>query len=651
MDTTFRGWSTTSAAMVRLVISRRVLIFALPLGFHGRVRVVRSMYLLAALHGIEASLLASESLRKLRSSIRRVFWSRRQPLAGVGAVLSLLGGPPGCAPAFCVVWFRFRLLRRYLALWPTEVGRVYRLLEMVSEGIPGHGPIHLLSASAAEIGFRWDPLALAWTSQVFLRFVMWLALCSILRQLFLMLGITRLQPISVVGKVFGADLCWMYMAPCSSLILLTLEKEVRLCFVASWLGEGGERGRGVWNGVLLGRVSGQVVPCRFCGAPDGDGHLFWECTFPLLVDVRENREFHDLMREDKAHWRDVCFGMAGFLSCLAFLAPPFGQPVRLRVLVTLLTLRLGVSYSSGMVAEWSPPDEFDGVEAASLIPDHPNVWTDGSLVLDQFTGVSSSGAVFLLTSQIATGEIGGGVMLIVFALKVLFFFLAGVSAPSLGLFSLFKELKCGVSFWLCSPLVRFILGLTTWVSFVMLVGRLLDGSHGSPPFELVNDGDLLLLLHRMLHLRGLDTVRIKGHADDAMVLDGQVREDDTLGDDAADLAADFGRRRVGNAVIDARRNLSGICGRWYPVLLDLHRFFMAISRAVVNHDGRDGTAPDPLVWSAGALSKRRRLDHAVRDRFFLPGPGIWDSEWVTIPASVICAEDVAFLALYHWSLG
>ena len=28
--------------------------------------------------------------------------------------------------------------------------------------------------------------------------------------------------------------------------------------------------------------------------------------------------------------------------------------------------------------------EFDAVEAASLLPDYPNVWTDGSLVLDQF---------------------------------------------------------------------------------------------------------------------------------------------------------------------------------------------------------------------------------------------------------------------------
>ena len=81
MDTTFRGWSSTLVARVRLVISRLVLIFALPLDFHGRVRVVQSMYLPAALHGIEASWLASVSLRKLRSSIRSVVWSRRQPMA------------------------------------------------------------------------------------------------------------------------------------------------------------------------------------------------------------------------------------------------------------------------------------------------------------------------------------------------------------------------------------------------------------------------------------------------------------------------------------------------------------------------------------------------------------------------------------------
>ena len=100
------------------------------------------------------------------------------------------------------------------------------------------------------------------------------------------------------------------------------------------------------------------------------------------------------------------------------------------------------------------------------------------------------------------------------------------------------------------------------------VGRLLDGRPGSIPFELLKDGDLLLHIDRMLRLRGPDTVRIskvKGHADEAMVLNGQVREIDRLGNNTADEAADFGRRRVGNAVNDARRNLSGVCNRWYPV--------------------------------------------------------------------------------------
>ena len=92
----------------------------------------------------------------------RVAWSRRQPFASVGAVLSLLDGLVGCDPAFCVVWFRFRMLRRYLAYRPGEVFRVYRLLERSAEGCPGHGPVHLLLQSAAATGFHCDSLELAW---------------------------------------------------------------------------------------------------------------------------------------------------------------------------------------------------------------------------------------------------------------------------------------------------------------------------------------------------------------------------------------------------------------------------------------------------------------------------------------------------------
>ena len=40
------------------------------------------------------------------------------------------------------------------------------------------------------------------------------------------------------------------------------------------------------------------------------------------------------------------------------------------------------------------------------------------------------------------------------------------------------------------------------------------------------------------------------------------------------------------------------------MILELHRLFIAISRAVVNHEDGDGTAPDPLIWSPGARYPR-----------------------------------------------
>ena len=75
------------------------------------------------------------------------------------------------------------------------------------------------------------------------------------------------------------------------------------------------------------------------------------------------------------------------------------------------------------------------------------------------------------------------------------------------------------------------------LSVVRHVGRLFDDRHGPTPFELVKDGDLLLSSERMLQLRGLGTARVtkvKGHADECMVLDGRVQEIDRLGNDAAD---------------------------------------------------------------------------------------------------------------------
>ena len=133
MDTTFRGWSAILAWRVRLVISRLVLVFVLPLGFHGRLRVIRTMFIPGALHAVEASFLADSNIRKLRAAVCRVVWSSRQPMANAVAVLSLLDGPTGCDPAFC-------------AYRPEEVPGVHRMIHSASESCPAH----LLVESAAE---------------------------------------------------------------------------------------------------------------------------------------------------------------------------------------------------------------------------------------------------------------------------------------------------------------------------------------------------------------------------------------------------------------------------------------------------------------------------------------------------------------------
>ena len=121
----------------------------------------------------------------------------------------------------------------------------------------------------------------------------------------------------------------------------------------------------------------------------------------------------------------------------------------------------------------------------------------------------------------------------------------------------------------------------------------------------------------MFSTRGRETVRVtkvKGHAEDFDVHQGRVRLIDQQGSEM---------------LIDARRRLLQARSCWYPSLLDLHRFMIAVARVSVNHDGKGGTAPDPLVWDQGSRPKVRKLAIRVTvELASLPGPsGFLNSSW------------------------
>ena len=174
----------------------------------------------------------------------------------------------------------------------------------------------------------------------------------------------------------------------------------------------------------------------------------------------------------------------------------------------------------------------------------------------------------------------------------------------------------------------------------------------------------------MIRTRGQEMVRVtkvKGHAEDVDVQQGRVRLLDKQGNAEADNAADRGRRHQSEVLIDARRRLLGAHSHWYPIMTDLHRFMIAIARVSVNHDGKGGTAPDPLVWDQGSRPKVRKLAIRVNvDRASLLGPpGFLNSSWSQVDAGRTTGSDIAawpysvsnwvrftsFLNTLHWPSG
>ena len=160
---------------------------------------------------------------------------------------------------------------------------------------------------------------------------------------------------------------------------------------------------GVWNGFFLGQAKKDGVPCQFCGKKkDGDGHLFWECTFPTLLHVRELPEFASHMSLDRSAW-PRCLLWHGWLLGLSgggggsSWAASFGQ-----LACPQLERCLGAC-SADSSGHWTNPDYWDADDIASEMSKHPNIWTDCSR--EDFSSVGgyevAGAGVYLSATEVA----------------------------------------------------------------------------------------------------------------------------------------------------------------------------------------------------------------------------------------------------------
>ena len=114
-----------------------------------------------------------------------------------------------------------------------------------------------------------------------------------------------------------------------------------------------------------------------------------------------------------------------------------------------------------------------------------------------------------------------------------------------------------------------------------------------------------------------------------------------------DTAADLGKLKQHDGFISARRAVFQAGRHWYPTMVDLHKFIVAVSKIEVNNDGYGGgTAPAATVWGNGSILKVRSASIWVIVDASLPGPpGFWDSSWCSLSCSPTTQENVAVLPL------
>ena len=576
------------------------------MGFQVKLGLVRGRYLPAGLHAAEASYVSSSSISSCRAAIVRAVWSTKMPLANTPAILNLLDGPVDVDPAFHVIWSRFRMMRRFLAYCPEEEPRIFSLGVLRVMGLFMFFLSLLLSKDGDEHGWvrvSLPPLRMmAGPIQHFRS------------------AILEAWHFHVFGKLSERKRFWCveFADLKGSLQLLTsthLRERDKMLLRAILCGR-------VWNRFLLGKARKEDVPCRFCGNRDGDGHLFWECSFHPRQHVRELPEFAFLMSLDRSKW-PRCLLWHGWLSGLNGIslkdlwATSFLVIQQLFILKGTLVLILLILLVPGLLLI---------IGMLLILPWRClSTLMSGLMVVERISPLLVALKLLVLLFicmplslrlMVWFGKQQRSMAMLVWGVAVLFCLFPVF-------FRQFSVLNSGVLFLLCRLTGLVIWVLTTLMLLGVLVACLIMVTLISL-CPLVKDGDLIASVQYMVRTRGRETVRVtkvKGHAEDFDVLQGRVRLIDQQGNAEADTAADLGRRHQSEMLINARRRLLQARSYWYPIMFDLHRFMIAVAQVSVNHDGKGGIAPDPLVWDQWSRPKVRKLGIRVNvDLASLPGP-------------------------------
>ena len=636
LDVTLRAVAGTLTNRIKIATTQVPAVGALRLVFQRMLGMVRSKFLPGGLHGCEGAAVSVTALSSFRSAISRAVWSKKLPMTNTPALLNLLDSPWGSDPAFFIIWNRFRQFRRFLAYRPDDHDRIFRLLDYASAGAPGHGPIHLLIQSADELGFFWDSEQAGWIRPGLPPLRMLTGPVQHFRSAIWQAWQHRVATDLCKRKGFRGGFGFDIYGSHQQLVSSHLRERDKMLLRAILSGR-------VWNGFLLSKVKKEDVPCRFCGAPDNDGHLFWDCTFPPFVELRNQPEFIPLMSQDRTRW-PRCLLWQGWLPGLS--SRTVGTPWAFAssdLASSCLEHAFG-SYPLDASSAWQPFwDQDDVQDMVDDVPENPNIWTDGSREPIPHLDIEIAGAgAFIHSPAIVFDSHHWG-------------HAQDLDDLHEGSSHIFSGIPGPIQSVQRAEYLAVILALQAYSGIHIGIDNLnvLRGvagllSHRVPrsPLALMKDGDLLFIIHSMLSLRGFDTVKVsevKGHATPAMVASGDVRAEHLVGNDGADTAADLGRLRQSDDVITARRNLLRVRRLWYPIMLDLHRFMVAVSRIEVNYDGFGGTAPDALVWDQGGIVKARAPTfRLIVDCAFLPGPpDFLNSTWIVLDPLPITAEDVA----------